>query len=112
MSTPVIGTPPSAVDDGLFAGASGSAITLTTPAMITAMLESGAGISDLILSPLRPPQVEKHGSLTAVQIADIAQLVPADTARLSRDLIGANEQALGALRDQGACDFSYSLPER
>jgi len=112
MSTPVIGIPPSAVDDGLFAGASGSALTITTPAVITAMLESGAGISDLILSPLRPPQVEKHGALTAVAITELAQLSPADTARLARDLIGSNEQALATLRDQGACDFSYSLPER
>ena len=30
-------------------------------AMIMAMLDSGEGISDLVFSPGRPPQVERHG---------------------------------------------------
>ena len=36
----------------------------------------------------------------------------ADTARLARDIIGDNRTALRALKEQGACDLSYSLPER
>ncbi len=39
-------------------------------------------------------------------------LQPEDTARVARDLIGGNEQALRTLKEQGACDLSYSLPER
>src|SRR4029078_2597629 len=36
---------------------------------------------------------------------------PEDTARIARDLIGGNAQALRTLEDQGACDLSYSLPD-
>src|SRR5689334_14205972 len=83
-----------------------------TPQVIATMLDSGAGISDLLFSPGRPPQVEKHGELTPVDIADLGVLKPDDTARVARDLLGRNEQALRTLRDQGASDFSWSLPGR
>ena len=76
------------------------------------MLDSGKGISDLIFSPGRPPQVEKHGELIAVAFPDLPMLRADDTARVARDLIGGNEHALRTLKEQGACDLSYSLPER
>jgi twitching motility protein PilT len=85
--------------------------TLDTPALIRGMLDAGQGISDLIFSPGRPPQAEQHGELAAVG-ADCDPLRPDDTAQIARDLIGTNRQALQALQDHGACDFSYSLPER
>lgn len=77
-----------------------------------AMLDSGKGISDLIFSPGRPPQVEKHGELTPVAIPGLAVLEADDTARVARDLVGRNEHALKTLKEQGACDLSYSVPER
>jgi twitching motility protein PilT len=92
------------------AGVSGGPVS--TPSLITAMLDSGKGISDLIFSPGRPPQVEKHGELTAVQIPEMPVLTPADTARLAHDLVSDNDQALRSLKDQGACDLSYTLPQR
>jgi twitching motility protein PilT len=76
------------------------------------MLESGRGISDLIFSPGRPPQVEQHGELTAVVVPQLLALSPADTARVARDLINGNEHAMRTLSEQGACDLSYSLPDR
>jgi twitching motility protein PilT len=76
------------------------------------MLESGQGISDLLFSPGRPPQVERHGELAAVEVEGLSLLQPDDTARIARDLIAGNEHALRTLHDQGACDLSYSLPER
>ncbi len=79
-------------------------------AMILAMLDAGAGISDLIFSPGRPPQVEQHGQLVPVAIADVPVLRPEHTVRVARELIAGNEQALRTLKGQGACDFSYSLP--
>jgi twitching motility protein PilT len=88
-----------------------AAATIDTPALITTMLKSGKGISDLIFSPGRPPQVEKHGELTAVAIPGLTVLQATDTARIARDLIGKNETALKTLKEQGACDLSYSLPE-
>src|SRR5215208_574159 len=82
-----------------------------TPALILAMLTSGSGISDLIFSPGRRPQVERHGELTGVTVPGLPLLLADDTARIARDLVGKNEQALKMLKDQGACDLSYSLPE-
>ena len=35
-----------------------------------------------------------------------------DTAAHREDLVGKNEHALRTLKEQGACDLSYSLPER
>src|SRR5438132_3114696 len=85
---------------------------VSTAEVIGTMLDSGQGISDLIFSPGRPPQVEKHGQLTAVPVPDLSILQPADTARLARDLIRNNEHVLATLKNEGACDLSYSLPER
>ena len=76
------------------------------------MLEPGTGISDLIFSPGRPPQVERHGDLMAVPLPTLAVLRPDDTARIAKDLITGNEQAIKTLKESGACDLSYSLPER
>ena len=86
--------------------------TVSTPALISAMLDSGKGISDLIFSPGRPPQVERHGELVPVPVSGAECLTTDDTARIARDLIGGNVQALGALENEGAADFPYSLPSR
>jgi twitching motility protein PilT len=85
---------------------------IETLQLITALLDSGAGISDLILSPGRPPQVERHGNLVVVAIPELPVLRPEDTARIADDLIGGNEQLRRTLKEQGACDLSFSLPER
>ena len=76
------------------------------------MLDSGQGISDLIFSPSRPPQVERQGELVSVAVPGLALLAPEDTSRIAKDLVGENAQALATLKDQGACDFSYAIPER
>jgi twitching motility protein PilT len=85
-----------------------SPLTLTTAEVVKTMLAAGPGVSDLIFSPGRPAQVEKHGELVAVPLPDTPFLRPDDTARIAQDLIGSNEQALHSLREQGACDLSYS----
>lgn len=92
--------------------AGGSPAKIATPALIAAMLESGGGISDLIFSPGRPPQVEAHGELVPVAVPELPVMQAEDTARVARDLIGNNDHALRTLKDQGACDISYSLPNR
>jgi twitching motility protein PilT len=86
-------------------------MTITTPALIQTMLASGAGISDLVFSPGRPPQVEKHGDLVAVAVPDLPMLGPEDTARIGADLIGNNALHRRNLDEQGACDLSFALPE-
>jgi twitching motility protein PilT len=96
----------------LFGAIANTPATITTPALIGAMLDSGQGVSDLVFSPGRPPQVERNGVLAAVAIPDLLVLRPDDTARLALDLVGGNVQALHNLRTQGSCDLSYSIPER
>jgi twitching motility protein PilT len=89
-----------------------SSTPISTPALIAAMLDSGKGISDLIFSPGRPPQVERSGHLVAVSVGTLQVLRPEDTARIASDLVEGNTQAVKTLQEQGACDLSYSLPER
>ena len=91
---------------------SSPARAIATPALIAAMLDSGGGISDLIFSPGRPPQVERHGELVEVRLPQLPTLRAADTAGLASDLIDGNEQVLRTLKEQGASDLSYSLGER
>jgi twitching motility protein PilT len=110
MSTPVLESP-AGYETQVF-GERANQPAIATAKLIDLMLETGAGISDLIFSPGRPPQVERHGELTPVQIPGCAVMRPADTAVVARDLIGGNEHILRMLTEQGACDFSYSLPER
>ena len=86
--------------------------SIATPVLIQAMLDSGNGISDLVFSPGQPPQVEIDAQLTPVAVSGLGVLTSDDTARIGSDLIGANDQAMRTLRDDGACDLSYSLPAR
>ncbi len=98
------------LDARLFGHAAPSAVD--TPSLIAAMLESGKGISDLVFSPGRPPQVERHGELVPASVAGLDLLTSEDTARIARDLIGGSAQSLHTLEHEGASDFSYSLPSR
>jgi len=99
-------------DSQVFDAPAAAPAAIPTQALIIAMLDSGKGISDLIFSPGRPPQVEKQGHLASVAVSEVPILRPEDTARVARDLVGSNEQALRTLKEQGACDLSYSIPER
>jgi len=74
------------------------------------MLQVSDRVSDLIFSPGRPPQVELHGQLLPVEIPEVKVLNADDTRRIAGDLIGNSKQAVTKLREQGACDISYSLP--
>ena len=85
---------------------------ISTAALIQQMLDSGNGISDLIFSPGRPPQVERFGELAPVAVAELTTLRPEDTAGIAKDLINNNATYLRALKDQGASDLSYTLPDR
>ncbi|HEX4424734.1 MAG TPA: PilT/PilU family type 4a pilus ATPase [Terriglobales bacterium] len=92
-----------------FEGASGSGRVATT-ALLAAMLKAHEQVSDLIFSPGRPPQVEVHGQLIAVQAPALHLLSADDTRHIAADLIGSNKQAITILREQGSCDISYGLP--
>ena len=81
---------------------------LPTTELVKALLGTGPGVSDLILSPGRSAQVERFGELVPVPLPELPTLRPDDTARIAHDLIAGNEQALRTLKEQGACDLSYS----
>jgi len=82
---------------------------ISTPALITAMVKFNAKVSDLIISPHRPPQVELGGQL--VVVPGLPVLSAQDTARLAADLIGTNKRAADFLKNDGACDTSYGIPD-
>jgi twitching motility protein PilT len=100
---------PSNLNQTLFGAFTARAIA--TPVLIQTMIDSGDGISDLVLSPGRPAQVERHGNLMPVAVAAMPVLRAEDTAGIACDLINGNEHVLATLQDQGACDLSYQLPE-
>jgi len=86
--------------------------TVPTDTIIKAMLDVGTGISDLIFSPGRPPQVERYGELVEVKIDGLPALKNEDTAAIASDLIRSNEVVLRTLKESGSTDLSYVLPER
>lgn len=83
-----------------------------TPALLLMMLDVSPQVSDLIFSPAALPHVEVSGKLVPVQSSGLKALTPDDTRRIAADLIGSNKQASATLREQGSCDFSYSIPGR
>src|SRR3954462_438888 len=98
------------LNSALFGTADARAIP--TAKLIQQMLDSGNGISDLVFSPGRQPQVERFGDLVPVPVAELPTLRPEDTAGIARDLINNNETYLRTLKDQGSSDLSYVLPDR
>jgi twitching motility protein PilT len=85
---------------------------LPTSDLVQKMLDSGGGISDLVFSPGRPPQVERFGDLVPVPIAELPTLRAEDTAGIARDLIKDNETYLRTLIDTGSSDLSWAIPDR
>ena len=83
-----------------------------TDKVIGTMLDAGTGISDLIFSPGRAPQVERFGELIEVKVDGMPTLRNEDTAGIARDLIRDNETYLRTLKESGSTDLSYVLPDR
>jgi twitching motility protein PilT len=83
---------------------------MPTPALLLAMLHVSNRVSDLILTPGSLPHVEVSGLLVPVKISALHMLTAEDTCRISAELIGSNKQAAAALKEQGSCDISYSIP--
>src|SRR5271169_3072797 len=92
-----------------FEGISGTG-SIPTSVLLAGMLRTSQKVSDLIFSPNRPPQVEIHGQLSAVELPGVGTLSADDTRRIASDVIGTNKQAISTLREQGSCDVSYGLP--
>jgi len=83
---------------------------MPTPELLLAMLHVSNRVSDLILTPGTLPHVEVSGQLVLVKTPALQMLTAEDTRRISAELIGSNKQAAVALKEQGSCDISYSIP--
>src|SRR2546430_12168444 len=88
-----------------FEGISGTG-SIPTPVLLAGMLRASEKVSDLIFSPGRPPQVEIHGQLTAVEIPGRSRLWADDTRPIAAALIRTHEQGITTPTDHGSCDGS------
>jgi twitching motility protein PilT len=99
---------PSAISAAVVSGLQQPVIS--TNAILTAMLLVAPRVSDLIFSPGKAPQVELNGELLGVKVGDLSVLTAADTKRIAADILTGNQKGADLLREQGACDVSYSVP--
>ena len=82
--------------------------------ILTGMLESYPGISDLFFCVGQPLQVEAFGELKPVQISGLpmSRLMSFQTEQIALTLVGANRRLLKDLMENGSCDCGYSLSDR
>ena len=74
------------------------------------MVESGAGVSDLLFAVGKPPIVEQYGALEEFPI-DVPEgvLTLEQIEQVSNHLIGTDERLATDLKRLGSCDCSYAL---
>src|SRR5258708_13352407 len=89
-----------------FEGISGTG-SIPTPVLLAGMLRASEKVSDLIFSPGRPPQVEIHGQLTAVEISGSSILSAGDPRPLAADLIGTKKHTITTLSKPRSCHVSH-----
>lgn len=81
--------------------------------ILTAMLESHPGISDLIFSVGRPLQVESFGELKSVELhPDIPRLSAYQIELIAIALMGEGRRLMKELLMMGSCDCSYAINEK
>src|SRR6185503_1893306 len=83
--------------------------TVPTDQLISAMLQQREGVSDLIFSPGRPPQVEAKGELIPLPFQGFELLTHQQTLSIAEHLVGSNATAATQLKDTGSADLSYAL---
>lgn len=78
--------------------------------LLSAMINSEKGVSDLLFVSRKPPQVEAFGRLKPVKAGAWGEiLTPADIQRLANFLIGQNERLRSDYDSMGSCDLSYVI---
>ena len=90
--------------------AAGAPTQLNFLGVLQRMLAVSDKVSDLIVSPGRPPQVELLGELQPVAIPGLEKLLPAHTAALAKVIIGNHQTAGENLEKLGSADLSFSAP--
>ncbi len=81
-------------------------------ALLTAMLESGEGVSDCLFINGKPPLVERYGKLHELPMEEAgAALQPSHIDAIAALLMAGSERLQSDLQTTGSCDTSYSLGE-
>ncbi|MEO5717713.1 MAG: PilT/PilU family type 4a pilus ATPase [Chthoniobacterales bacterium] len=79
-------------------------------ALLTAMLESGEGVSDCLFINGKPPLVERYGKLHELPMEEPgATLQPAHIDSIATLLMTGSERLQSDLQTTGSCDTSYSF---
>jgi twitching motility protein PilT len=78
--------------------------------LLTAMVQSREGVSDLFFAAGRPPLVDQHGTLQEFPIdTPTGVLEPSHIDQLTDHLIGDDERLTEDLRRIGSCDCGYAV---
>jgi twitching motility protein PilT len=81
-------------------------------ALLTSMLESGEGVSDLLFVVGKSPLVETHGRLQDFPIDTPGGVLSAELIeQIAGVLMAGHERLTSDLRERGSCDCSYALAE-
>ena len=79
-------------------------------ALLSAMLQSGEGVSDCLFLAGKPPLVERYGKLHELPMEEPgATLQPAHIDAMAALLMADSERLRNDLATTGSCDTSYSL---
>jgi twitching motility protein PilT len=82
----------------------------TVDALLTGMVQSAKGISDLLFLEGKPPLVESYGRLYDFPIDTADSLLTASLIeKISEHLIADNERLLKIFAQTGSCDTSYEV---
>lgn len=80
-------------------------------ALISTMIQSAEGISDLLFVVGRPPQVEVYGKLRSVEVDSLSPiLTPEQTEQISLAVMSGSERLYADFTSSGSCDTSYAVP--
>jgi twitching motility protein PilT len=78
--------------------------------LLTAMIQSAEGISDLLFVAGKPPQVEVHGALESLAFEWPESVLTGERIEsLAGTIINNNGKLLRDLGEHGSCDCSYAL---
>ncbi len=81
-------------------------------ALLTAMIQSAAGVSDLLFAVGKPPVVEQHGTLEEFPIDTPDGMLTLEHIKIiSEHLMGGEERLINDLARLGSCDCSYQLTD-
>jgi twitching motility protein PilT len=80
--------------------------------LLSAMLQSGEGVSDCLFLVGKPPLIERHGRLHELPMEEAgATLQPEHIDAIAELLLASKERLRAELSENGSCDTSYAIPE-